>query len=171
METKIIRRLGFSAYFGLEEIAVTREEFERALESRIESCIETEFSFVLPDRKTTKAYREVLLADTFFSDTFPTKMLRRLVNKGRELSLRSKDEQVTFRFLLVNPFSDLARIRASALEEGKLSNVYWRINTGLRNILNAFGPGSDNEPSEDDEFESKKSTIEYLAKQLALEQA
>lgn len=153
--------LGFAAYYGLEEMAVKREHFELALQSRIEKCIKSDFTFLLSDRKTTKTYSKILIADTFFSDSFPIEELKKLFVKAIELNKSlgkgKEDEKIHFKFLLLNPFSELARVRASALDSDSMSNIYWRLNTGLRNILQARGVDTN-----EDDYQTKQAKIEYL---------
>lgn len=150
------KRLSFGSYYGLEEVVVLSTEFEEALADRIERNTNNHFNKILPNGKI-QGYPCIKIADTFFSDTFPESNLESLYSVRKDFNLK-------FKYLLLNPFSQLARMRANVLDDAKSIRVNIRQNTGLRKIISAISGKRNIEIN--DEFETNKASIRYLAYQL-----
>ncbi|MGK7886308.1 MAG: TIR domain-containing protein [Crocosphaera sp.] len=144
----------FSAYFGLDEIVVIPKNFEKALEQRIEKLKKNEFKL-----NTYNGFEEeyfiVRLCDTFFSDTFPLLKLIDLVE------LTEKYPKLEIRFILLDPFSTIAPVRANALEADQELGVFVRLNRGLKKILDSLN-GSEGYDHFFEQYRTKPFCTKYL---------
>jgi predicted nucleotide-binding protein len=98
-------------------------------------------------------YPFVKIVDTFFSDTMPQEFLTRLVHDSQIVGFSIK-------FILLNPFSELAKARASNLNSGQAIR---RINRGLYRIRRALEGKSATQTAE---FDGLSDSADYIFTQL-----
>src|SRR5262245_42650840 len=109
----------FDTYYGLERIVATGDEMLRHMDQALADFSRNGFYRSVGKRRGEDGfgtvdvdYGRVWFADTFFSDTIDSKRLKSIFETSQRF-------RVPCRILLLNPFSDQARLRAVMLTADK----------------------------------------------------
>lgn len=166
------RELSYAAYYGLQEVVVPSQEIAAALNDRVE--IVTDAGFYRPGKggsgQDPILYSEVKIADTFFSDVFPLDDLANLFSAAVRFHEENPKNRISFRFLLLDPFSDVAAARANALDQQGGGRVYRRLNKGLHKIVQALaiaGFANVDDLPHNDDVEDRLSELSLVKEQLS----
>jgi len=112
-----------SSYFGIEKVSYS-PRFERDLDEKFALAKENGFGKVSGlYEKYEKKYKYVKILDTFITG-FNKSLLTEIIQESRVLGY-------SIQIILLNPFSELARIRSETLKE---NNYLVKLNRGLDKI-------------------------------------
>ena len=142
------RALPHAAFYGVQEIAVSKSHFVETFEDRMKKA--EKFGFNSRNNVGNKDYPHIKLLDLFFSDTIPQAQVSKLFELAKKY-------EIEIQILLLDPFSDFAKLRANVL--GK-NDVIRRLNKGLKKIKYALT--KEDHDVTDDYFENQFMKPEFI---------
>ena len=115
-----------ASFYGIQRV-VYKDDFVRELDKRLEFAYASSFS---NHPEFGDKYNFIRITDTFLTG-FNPKSLKNIIQKAFDL-------HYNIQILLLNPFSELAKLRNQVLLKNSEINHIVRLNRGLHKVIKAF---------------------------------